>query len=201
MIQAAQELLPKVGCSGLNLRDVARKARVNLGMFHYHFGSKDEFTRAVLQQTYELFFKEFNLAVEQENENPRRALEAALFAFARFVRDNRQLIVALLRDVLNGNKIVLQFVQENIGRHVGVILDLIQKAHPELRFTTQAALVFLLSTVNVPILVTELVRLTGSKRVFGLTSSEFSEIIASDEALRNRIGLAVDGLTGERILA
>ncbi|MBC7946203.1 MAG: TetR/AcrR family transcriptional regulator, partial [Burkholderiales bacterium] len=37
LIKAARKLLPETGCSGLNLRQVAVKAGVNLGMFHYHF--------------------------------------------------------------------------------------------------------------------------------------------------------------------
>jgi AcrR family transcriptional regulator len=48
LVDTALEMAKHSGLSNLKLRDVAQKAGVNLGMFHYHFKTKDQFTRAVL---------------------------------------------------------------------------------------------------------------------------------------------------------
>ena len=43
LIEAAKELIPEAGFKGLKIREVARKAGVNLGMFNYHFKTKEKF--------------------------------------------------------------------------------------------------------------------------------------------------------------
>ena len=49
LIAAALELLPNAGTSVLTIRQVCQHAGVNLGMFHYHFKTRDVFLRAVLR--------------------------------------------------------------------------------------------------------------------------------------------------------
>ncbi|MDD5303347.1 MAG: TetR/AcrR family transcriptional regulator [Elusimicrobia bacterium] len=101
LIRAGRKLLPETGVSGLTLRRVALAAKVNLGMFHYHFGSKREFSRRVLQEIYEDFFKDFS--VETGGPAPaKERLRRALNALARFARDNRKLILAIVRDMMEG---------------------------------------------------------------------------------------------------
>ena len=65
LIEAAQKMLIKTGLNRMNIRQVAAEAGVNLGMFHYHFKTKDLFIRAVLQDVYEKFFKNFSLKIEE----------------------------------------------------------------------------------------------------------------------------------------
>ena len=49
LLAAGRELFPSRGCPGLTVREVAEAAGVNLGMFHYHFKSREAFLRALLQ--------------------------------------------------------------------------------------------------------------------------------------------------------
>ena len=74
-IEVALEMLPETGCSGLSLRVIAKKAKVNLGMFYYHFGSKKEFIRVVLQEVYERFFKGFEIEANSNKTHKELALE------------------------------------------------------------------------------------------------------------------------------
>jgi AcrR family transcriptional regulator len=126
LIKAARGLIEETGCSGLNLRRVAERARVNLGMFHYHFGTKEEFCRQVLNNVYETFFKEFTLEAAG-HEGPRENLRAALIVLAQFASDNRRLLFALLRDAMNGEAVVQTFLQANVPRHLGLIAALVSE--------------------------------------------------------------------------
>ena len=56
LLRSGRELFATSGCDGLSLRALAEHAGVNLGMFHYHFKTKDNFLRALLQQLYEEVF-------------------------------------------------------------------------------------------------------------------------------------------------
>jgi AcrR family transcriptional regulator len=57
LLQAGHALFPDAGCARLSVRAVAAAAGVNVGMFHYHFRSKDDFLRALLAQVYEDVFR------------------------------------------------------------------------------------------------------------------------------------------------
>src|SRR5581483_5845523 len=99
LIEAGREMLRESGLGRVNLRQVAARAKVNLGMFHYHFKTKDQFIRAVLQDCYEKFFRNFNLKIEEE-QAPLEKLRKALFAMGQFTRDNRGLFLSMLQDAL-----------------------------------------------------------------------------------------------------
>ena len=50
VIGAAGELFSRHGFDGVSLRDIARKAGVNHGLIHRHFGSKENLRRRTMQQ-------------------------------------------------------------------------------------------------------------------------------------------------------
>ncbi|MEI8347676.1 MAG: TetR/AcrR family transcriptional regulator, partial [Pseudomonadota bacterium] len=130
LIKTARKLLPQTGCSGLNVRQVARLAKVNLGMFHYHFGSKEKFLKVVMQEVYEEFLQKF----ADEAESHSTALEnlkAALLVFGKFARDNRELIFAIVMDLMSGNKAVHHLVRTNKFRHLNIISQLFSQASTE----------------------------------------------------------------------
>ncbi|MCI0400842.1 MAG: TetR/AcrR family transcriptional regulator [Gammaproteobacteria bacterium] len=189
LIKAARKLLPETGCSGLNLRQVAAKAKVNLGMFHYHFRTKDEFLRQVLQEFYEEFFKNFELQAEHHPTSLEN-LRAALLTFATFARDNRRLVFVLLRDAMHRDQVVLKFLRANLHRHITILIRLIREcqAQGELApLAPQNMLVTLVSSMNIPSIISEGVRRTEAwpgKKTLG---SILDAHVLSDAALAARI--------------
>ena len=67
LLQAGKDLIPKTGFSGLKVRDVAKKAGANLGMFNYHFGTKDKYIEILIKEVYSEFFVSFKLESETGN--------------------------------------------------------------------------------------------------------------------------------------
>jgi AcrR family transcriptional regulator len=130
LIKAAQALMKDQGLSQLNLRDLAGKAGVNLGMFHYHFKTKDQFIKAVLKDTYARFFKDFSLQVEGEKE-PLAKLRTALISLAQFSHENRHLFLSLLQDALNRDPSAKDFAKQLMAQHSQVIVGLILQCQKE----------------------------------------------------------------------
>ena len=193
LIKAARDLIPETGCTGLNLRQVAAKAGVNLGMFHYHFKTKSEFTHRVLLQVYEEFFKDLSKETRIEG-TPEERLRKALWALARFSRDQRSLLVALLRDVLNGDEEVLKFVKDNFGRHFRVLLSVIgecREAGYLLDLPDPIVLVVLLGSVGIPHLIVDLLDRAKLVGPFKLKTSAFQKLLLSKGAIQKRIDLAI----------
>ena len=193
LIKAARQLLPETGCSKLNLRQVAAKARVNLGMFHYHFKTKEQFLRHVLQQVYEEFFKELQLEAAHYP-SPIENLRASLLVFARFARDNRRLIFALMRDAMNGERVAQDFLRANLHRHIEILIGLIRRCQAQGRFKGLApanVLVTLISSMNMPSIVSELAQ---RARGFPASLREVLQAdVLSDDALESRIAFLLRG--------
>lgn len=74
IIRAAEKLFAENGFRAMTLRAVTREARVNLAAVNYHFGSKINLMRAVIEQRFEPINRErldwLEAAVVQHGESP-----------------------------------------------------------------------------------------------------------------------------------
>lgn len=196
LIEAGKKLLPETGVSGLSLRRVAAEAGVNLGMFSYHFGSKREFVRRVLEDVYEDFFRDFTLESSREKA-PEARLEAALCRLGRFAAENRRLLVALLRDALDGDPEVLRFGKRNVPRHLGIISKLAEECRRDGTLEDvplPKMLPFLIVSVVVPNVGAALLERALPKLPFGLALRLLKPMLVSEEANRFRARAALKGL-------
>jgi AcrR family transcriptional regulator len=194
LIRAAHQLLPQTGVRGLSLRRVAEHAGVNLGMFHYHFKTKDVFIRAVLEDTYNDMFAKFSLKAKS-GATAVDNLGACLTVLARFCRDNRELIVRLMGDALAGEVVAVEFMQNNIPRHLGVIAGLIAQAQKEgalKPLPVQQALAFVMGAVADPIFAGTAVINTG--HLPAPLRKGFEIFVFTDAAIGERIDMALAGM-------
>src|SRR5438552_15674816 len=120
LLTAGRTLFPQRGCANLSVREVAEAAEVNLGMFHYHFKSREAFLRALMQQAYEEMFSRLTLEVGRERDAVAN-LRAALRVLGRFGRDNRPFLARVFSDALSGEKCAREFLRDNMPRHLGVL--------------------------------------------------------------------------------
>lgn len=200
LIDAGRKLLPETGISGLTLRRVAAEAKVNLGMFHYHFGSKREFSRRVLEEIYGDFFKGF-AAETGAPASARERLRRALIALARFARDNRKIILAIVRDVMEGDPEATEFAKANIPRHMEIIAGLIRECRRrgEVReMPVPLAMSFLLGAAAMPNVAMGVIERSSAKRPFGLTPAALFPLFSSDKSIAIRVDLALAALAPER---
>ncbi|HEY1327286.1 MAG TPA: TetR/AcrR family transcriptional regulator [Casimicrobiaceae bacterium] len=195
LLEAGRALYPGTGVARLSVRKVAEHAGVNLGMFHYHFGSKEAFVRALLQQLYDGMFADLTLAAGSDR-RPVEALRAAMNVLARFVRDNRMLLRRLLTDALNDEPIALAFVRANLPRHIGVVAALIeagQRAGALKPVVPRQALAFVAGGVGAPILLGSV--LSERDGVPEGLRRSFQRDVVSDRALAERVDLVLAGLS------
>jgi len=191
LLAAGAALYPQLGCAGLSVRRVAEAAGVNPAMVHYHFGSKDAFLRALLQQHYEAMFGALSLASHGEADVMER-LAAALLGVARFVREHRPLIARVWADAQAGEAVAQDFLRANAPRHLGVLLTLLQEAEGQQRLPRQPLLTrfsFLMGAVVAPILLAG-----GMKAIAAVPPpllARLDDEVLSDAALARRIEWAL----------
>lgn len=202
LIEAARKLVPKTGCTGLNLRQVADQAHVNLGMFHYHFKTKEAFTRQVLKAIYEDFFTNFSRETsELRHSNPLERLEAAVTTIGRFARDNRSLIVSLIQDVLNGEQNVTEFLGQLLARHFSILTEIIEDCQSRdllPRVPLQQLVIQMMVAVNAPLIAITVIERAGVKKAMGCSLAELRDWMATDDAIRSRAHSVLSYLTQKK---
>ncbi len=122
LLAAGRELLPAYGCSGLTIRQVAEAADVNIGMFHYHFRTREIFLREVMQRAYEEMFSRLTLGTAGDA-SFTASLRSSLRVLGTFLLANRALVGRILADAFSGEAVARDFLKDNLPRHV-------QRHHP-----------------------------------------------------------------------
>jgi len=198
LIEAGRELFPERGCAEMSVREIAEKAGVNLGMFHYHFKSRDAFLRAMMQQGYEEMFSRLTLVDEQAGGTIDR-LRYALRTISRFMRDNRRFVARLLTDALNGEAIARNFLRDNLPRHLDVVRGLIAAGQKERLFApvpVPQALGVCVGSLAFPVLA------GGSLKDSGMldpaTAHMIDSVLLSNDALDQRIEMALKGISRDK---
>ena len=194
LLAAGAALYPQLGCAGLSVRRVAEAAGVNPAMVHYHFGSKDAFLRALLQQHYEEMFGALSLNSQGETDVMER-LATALLGVARFVREHRPLIARVWADAQAGEAVAQDFLRANAPRHLSVLMALLQEAEALGRLPQQPLLTrfsFLMGAVIAPLILVG--GLQSINAVPPVLLAAVDGDVLSDAALLRRIEWALLGL-------
>lgn len=198
LLAAGRALLPVTGCAGLTIRQVAQAARVNSGMFHYYFKTREAFLRAVMQATYEEMFARLTFEVARPlDASASEHLRSALRVLGRFLRDNRAFIARILADALAGEAVARDFLRDNLPRHLAVLTALIRagQASGAMRKVPAAqALGFCGGALAMPILVGGAIGESGA--LPKASARALAATLLSNEAIDQRIDLALAALAG-----
>lgn len=140
------------GLRAVTVRGVAARARVNLGSFVYHFGSRDVFVAELLERWYAPLMSEMQIAVDVDRP-PLERLREMLLQFVDWVRANNAFIAHIVMDAASGESAARKFVASLEQRHPALILQAITAAQAagELRRENPLhVLLFLMSTLALP---------------------------------------------------
>jgi len=200
LLDAGLELLPTTGCRDFSVRQLVQHAGVNLGMFHYHFKTKDNFVRAVLQRVYEEMFSELTV---QANASPVAItnLRNLLRTLARFARRHRLLMVRLVSEAMAGETLAAGFLKANLPRHVKLIAELVVQAQKEgsvRRAPLPQLMAFIVGAIAAPLLIGSAMQQHGL--LSPVLDAALSAHVLSERALDERVDMVLRGLapTGDK---
>ena len=201
LLSAGRQLFPQRGCAGLALREVADAAGVNLGMFHYHFKSRDAFLRALMQQAYEEMFATLTLEVGRGTD-PVANLRNAFRVLGRFMRDNRPFLARVFTDALSGEQCAREFLRDNMPRHLGVLHRLVadgQKAGLVLAIPFPQVIGLCGGALTMPILLGGALLESGA--LAGPMAAAIEASFLSDGGIDQRIDLALKAISQAKDVA
>lgn len=194
MLASGRALYPVAGCAGLSVRKVAQHAGVRPGLFHYHFGNKQAFLRAVLQGLYEDVFATLGTAAGGSGPAVDR-LRQVLLLLGRFLREQGTVIGRIVTDVALGEPVALDFVHANAPRHSALLTGLMDEAEREGQFAPMPPLRrmgFVMGAVVAPVLVGR--GLLALQPDHPLLATRIDSDLLSDEAMAERVELAMAAL-------
>jgi AcrR family transcriptional regulator len=200
LVSAARAMLPETGFSGLAVREVARRAGVNAGMFHYHFKTKEAFLSRVLSECYEDFLQSFREAAEGPGTS-RARLRRVLISVARFARDNRVMYSLMLRELLNASPEMLAFAEANFPRHASVVMALLADCRRERTvrpLPVPMLAMFSMSTMGLPNVVVDALERNRVRTMAGRPAKEFAAMLLSDAAIEERADMVLAALAPGR---
>ncbi|MEO7760399.1 MAG: TetR/AcrR family transcriptional regulator [Casimicrobiaceae bacterium] len=202
LLDAGLELLPQTGCRSFSVRQLVEHAGVNLGMFHYHFKTKENFVRAVLERMYEEMFSELALQV-----NPAlpalTGLRNLLRTLAKFARKHRLLMVRLVSETMSGERLPADFLKRNVPRHLKLIAETLARGQCEGNIVpgpVPMLVAFAVGAVAGPLLMGSALEQHGLMPA-GAAAALRTHVV-SEAALNARIDLAIRALqrhTGEEL--
>jgi AcrR family transcriptional regulator len=200
LIAAARAMLPDTGFSGLSVREVARRAGVNVGMFHYHFKSKEEFVRRVLEEAYHDFLASFTEAAEGSGA-ARERLRRVLVAYAHFARRHRTIYSMMMRELLNGHGEMIAFARANFPKHgdrMMLLMEECRRTKVVRDLPAHVLTMFAMSSMGVPNVAATGLERSGKTKVYGQSVKEFIDMVLSDEMIETRADMVMAALAPAR---
>jgi len=200
LIAAGKELIPVMGISGLKIREVTKKAGANLGMFNYHFGTKEKYIEVLMIDVYSEFLSDFKLDSEKGSTS-QECLRNTLIGTAHFIRQNRTLIAALFEEILKGNIRIVEFARKNMTKHINILLKLIKQCQKDGYLVKTSIFIIapiLIGAVALPSIAIRVLEKNYQKTVLGTLIPLLKSTAISDKRIIERIDYALKGLQGER---
>ena len=196
LLEAGRKQLYKTGITGLRLRQVAQQAGVNLGMFHYLFGSRDEFIKRLLKDIYKDFISRLRVDTAP-GLAPEEKLRRAITSLGMFVRENRHPIAAMMTDALSGDNAAAEFIRDNFTEHLSMLVNLLRECR-ESGAIADLPEPLLLSTIAgslaAPAMMVTGLEKTGAKSALGMSLPRLNDALLSDKTLELRVNLLMRAL-------
>ncbi|MBC3872106.1 TetR/AcrR family transcriptional regulator [Undibacterium flavidum] len=194
LLQSGRILFPQCGCCDLSLRALTEHAQVNMGMFHYHFRSKDNFLSILLQSMYDELFAQ----LQAQTLHPGTALQRlrqTLMLLAKLLREHGPWLSRVWTDASRGDTVAQQFLQKNGARHIQLILSLILQAIEDKEIEPIApmqAMSFLMGSIAAPMLIAPRVIQLGFAPAF--FQEQVEQAVLSDTGIAQRVDRALFAL-------
>jgi AcrR family transcriptional regulator len=88
ILEAAEELFAAKGFEGTSIRELARKAKINIAMVSYYFGSKENLLTALVEHRASVLFEKLALLNRDEKHDPFKKVEMAIHYYVDRIFSN-----------------------------------------------------------------------------------------------------------------
>jgi AcrR family transcriptional regulator len=154
LLDAGRELVLRQGMPNLTVREVAAAAGANLGSFVYHFGTRDAFLRALIEEWYAPLFRGVAILAASDGTGVER-LRRAILWLVDFGIEHHAFFGRLIAAAAAREPAACDFLGSLAARHPRLLLRFIAAAQSEGRISDAPplqVLCFLMAAVGLPLL-------------------------------------------------
>ncbi len=126
MLTAGREIAITKGLGAIRVRDVVNKAKVNIGMFPYHFKNRKRFLALLLEEVYGEFMEKIGNVTTSEGDSLGK-LREVLVVLGLALYENRSIMLSFLQDILNDERTVIRYGSKNVPPHAQIIMRLLEE--------------------------------------------------------------------------
>jgi AcrR family transcriptional regulator len=165
-------------------------------MFHYYFGSKDEFLKAILKEMYAEFMLSFKTGVAVAGTS-RDRLKNALTEIGKFARSVRGAAPMIFADLAYGNKEAFAFFRGNFTEHISHVMALARECRPGSSVESRSIPFVIAALVPVmifPTLIGGVMEKNGVTEIGGQSLESLKAEIFSDPGIAERAEIALRGI-------
>lgn len=194
MLRSGLLLVRRSGLRALTIRAVTQRAKVNLGSFVYHFGSRAAFTAELIERWYAPLWAQLQATVDAALP-PVERLRLLVLQLFEWVATNRVMLGHLFLDAAAREAAALAFLRSLQARHPALILQAIRDAQAagQLRQADPLQLLmFTMSAIGVPIMFAH--GLAAARLVPAPLSRELLALAVEPRHIEQRLGWVLDGL-------
>lgn len=195
LLAAGREIVLKRGFQALTVREVAAAAGANLGSFVYHFGTRDAFVRALVEEWYAPLLSRV-ADVADSSGAPIDRLRRAILQLVDFGAEQDVFMGRLLMAAAAGEKAARDFARSLTGRHPRLLVALIGQAQADGALVDEhplQVLCFLMASVGLPRLLSSAWQ--GPPLFDKTVSATLSQIARDRDRIVQRLDWAIRGLT------
>lgn len=180
ILQVAEQLFAEEGFDGTSVRDIAKKANINIAMISYYFGSKEKLLESLVLYR----IKSMSLHLEnlyQENISPIEKIEKLVAYYIQRVNQNRCMYQILHFELSNKKReINLQAFTEVKNNNLKLLENIIKEGQAQGMFQSNINVTLLPSTIIGSFIHFHMNK-PYYKEILGLqTEADFENYIAND---------------------
>lgn len=155
LLLAGLAMARRAGLRGVTVRGAAARARVNLGSFVHHFGTRDAFVAELLERWYAPLLGRLDETAQQSEGPPLAELRALVMQIVRWGTANAAFIAQLIQDAAHGERVARRFLKAMPARHPARVLAAIERAQAAgalRREDPMHVLLFLIGALALPVM-------------------------------------------------
>ena len=183
ILEVAEELFAEKGFEGTSVRELARKARVNVAMISYYFGSKEELFASLVEHRAGLMREKLQLIHREEATDPMKKMDELIDYYVDKVTSNNRFSRILHRELS---------LQQRSDMHMAIADILLRNTNEIKRILQEGIAKKIFRTIDVEMLMATLfgttLQATSSKElVCRLIGADVSKFTINDTRHKNRI--------------
>jgi AcrR family transcriptional regulator len=128
ILACGRRIVARTGVRGLTVRGVAAQAKVNLGTFVYHFGTREGFVTELMESWYAPIYAQLLDTSANEEAPPLVRIRQFLLRLAAALADNRRFVRNVFIDAASEQEASIEFVKSMLARHPLLLFGLIREA-------------------------------------------------------------------------